>query len=284
MMMEGSFGTVLVGRGRVTKYNKDEDDFSNEINLLCEIGSHPNVVQVLSFSQPDSSIDLELATKGDLRDVLNDQGSLSVRETCRIMRQVASALEFIHSREVVHLDVKLDNILCFERGVVKLADFGLGQKGRFRDGHIEIYLDHDRGTDRYIPPEIDDMKRGQRKWFTRAETLDVYSFTVTCFVLLTNEYFPFEHVLDYKAFTCQGPKAWKRRIQNEFPRLDHRVLDALLLGLATDPFQRVSRPSIVIDSLQPVSRFTWASSSSVMFDSVSVPELSSASPISMCCS
>ena len=67
----------------------------------------------------------EYAPLGDLTSNINDQGLGEVHSK-RVARQIGSALEWVHSKNLCHLDVKLDNILVFKSDFtkVKLCDFG----------------------------------------------------------------------------------------------------------------------------------------------------------------
>ena len=67
----------------------------------------------------------EYAPLGDLTSNINDQGIGEV-PTKRVARQIGSALDWVHSKNLCHLDVKLDNILVFKSDFtkVKLRDFG----------------------------------------------------------------------------------------------------------------------------------------------------------------
>ena len=66
----------------------------------------------------------EYAPLGDLTSNINDQGLGEVHSK-RVARQIGSALEWVHSKNLCHLDVKLDNILVFKSDFtkVKLCDF-----------------------------------------------------------------------------------------------------------------------------------------------------------------
>lgn len=72
----------------------------------------------------------ELAPFGDLTSNVSDGRGVGEVNAKRIAVQIASALDFMHSKELVHRDLKMDNILVFtsDYSVVKLADFGTTRK------------------------------------------------------------------------------------------------------------------------------------------------------------
>ena len=100
---------------------------------------HPHVVRVLAaydnlLQLPGGdapvrvlAVVTELMRGGELFDLVHREGGLAEGEVKRIMRQMCGALEHLHQRQLIHRDVKLENVLFKCRGqclVVKLADFG----------------------------------------------------------------------------------------------------------------------------------------------------------------
>ena len=100
--------------------------FEREARLAASLG-HSGVVAVYDQGRDGDLVFLvmELVDGGTLRDLLREQGSLSVPVTMSIMEPLLAALGAAHAAGLVHRDVKPENVLISARGAVKIADFGL---------------------------------------------------------------------------------------------------------------------------------------------------------------
>jgi len=145
--------------------------FVLEIQLLAEI-HHPNVVQMLaaSWEAPHLAIVLEFAKEGDLGVVLvKRKREASWREMrLRWLRQIVRGLSFLHGRNIMHRDLKLENCLIFEYNVLKLSDFGESRFVNIEGDDKELTV---VGTPYYIAPEV---MRGD----IYDESCDVFSFSI----------------------------------------------------------------------------------------------------------
>lgn len=114
--------------------------------------NHPGIVTVYSAMEFDGrpQIVMELVRGRTLRQVLSG-GPLTVRQTYALMDQLLAATGYAHEHQVVHRDVKPDNVFVTDDGVVKLADFGIAHVGQVgpaltREGSM-------LGTPAYMAPE-----------------------------------------------------------------------------------------------------------------------------------
>ncbi|MET8765233.1 serine/threonine-protein kinase [Lentzea sp. NPDC004782] len=128
----------------------DTRRFDNEVRTLAAL-SHPGLVPVYDA---DSSGDtpfmvLELVEGRTLRDHIAN-GPMEVGEVRRLGAALADALAYVHSRGLIHRDVKPSNILLDSGGVPRLADFGLA---RLVDGARLTRADQVVGTAAYLAPE-----------------------------------------------------------------------------------------------------------------------------------
>ena len=98
--------------------------FQRESQIVAKL-NHPHIIQVYDVGLVDENhyLSMELITGGELNDRL-DSG-LEVREAFRIIREIARALDFAHSKGFIHRDIKPENILFREEGSAVLSDFGI---------------------------------------------------------------------------------------------------------------------------------------------------------------
>jgi hypothetical protein len=144
--------------------------FERESNIAINL-KHPNIVDVYAAGKADGGklgyLAMRFVEGSNLRQVLEERGSLGLAETVAIARQVAAALDAAHVRKVIHRDVKPANILV-ENGTdqVYLCDFGIAKDA-------ELYsitaTDARLGTFLYLSPE---QQRNSRDVDHRT---DVYS-------------------------------------------------------------------------------------------------------------
>ncbi|KAA0162849.1 hypothetical protein FNF31_03112 [Cafeteria roenbergensis] len=100
-------------------------DIRTEINTLRRL-THPNIVQYLGSQMRGSTlcILMEWVPGGSARQFLRDMGELPPGVIARYAVQALRGLGWLHSRNVIHCDVKPDNLLLDDNGTVLLADFG----------------------------------------------------------------------------------------------------------------------------------------------------------------
>lgn len=91
--------------------------------------SHRNIVTIHDVGQENDRhfLVMEYLEGQSLRDILQMQGALPLKETVEITLQMCDALAYAHSRGVVHRDIKPDNIHILPGGVIKLTDFGIAR-------------------------------------------------------------------------------------------------------------------------------------------------------------
>ncbi len=101
--------------------------FEREAHTIASL-EHPTIVPVYDFGKYDDGlfIVMRLMKGGTLADRLK-QGALNPEETLKILKNVASALDAAHKRDIIHRDIKPANILFDEYGTAYLSDFGIAR-------------------------------------------------------------------------------------------------------------------------------------------------------------
>lgn len=161
---KGAFGKVTLGIHKLTGkyvaiktidkcYMKDEisrKKVFQEVYILKKI-RHANVIRLLEvFEGPKHMlIVMEYAGGGDLLKYIKTKGPLKEPEARTLFRQIIYGIGHIHSRHILHRDIKLDNILLDVEGGVKICDFGVSKLASKAET-----IKEQCGTPAYIAPEV----------------------------------------------------------------------------------------------------------------------------------
>lgn len=163
--------------------NKDvRNSFFREAKYASSL-QHQNLVAVLDFGEaPDfgAYMLMELAHGRLLSSLLSERGKFSIQASCETILQVADVLAYIHKQNLVHCDLKPQNIIMVPREdtsdgyAVKLLDFGLAQS-RVRQKSEQLF-----GTPQYMSPELSLQERP-------TPAADIYSLGILLFQLVTGD-------------------------------------------------------------------------------------------------
>lgn len=150
MIGQGSFGTVYLALHAITgelmalkqvempsnsnthldaKKNNMVEALKREIGLLREL-KHPNIVQYLGSNSDESHLNifLEYVAGGSVATMLVNYGSLGEALISNFVRQILTGLAYLHSKDIIHRDIKGANILVDNHGSVKISDFGISKR------------------------------------------------------------------------------------------------------------------------------------------------------------
>ncbi len=153
------------------------DRFLQEYEMIAEM-DHPNIVKIydLGVSDDHAHIAMEFVPGGDLKQRI-EHGVLQ-SGAVEYTRQIASALDRLHSLGILHRDLKPGNIMVRQDGSLALIDFGLAKRMRLEQeitGHGEIF-----GTPYYMSPEQGHAEEVD-------ERSDIYSLGVIFYEMLTGQ-------------------------------------------------------------------------------------------------
>ncbi len=218
------------------------EDFVKRFKREAMVGSclsHPHILNVISYGQQGATvyIVMPLLTGGNLAD-LAQRKKLRLEEISSVIDQVASALDYMHARGIVHRDVKLDNILLDDDGRPVLSDLGMVKAlteaskqmyQRVVDTRHSTRKGMVLGTPGYMSPE-------QCKSQTVDARSDIYSLGVVLFELLAGE-LPFQGESSIEAMYMHIAKE-PPAVSSIKPELSTDLDDIVRRALAKNPCER----------------------------------------------
>ncbi|XP_028805425.1 LEAF RUST 10 DISEASE-RESISTANCE LOCUS RECEPTOR-LIKE PROTEIN KINASE-like 1.2 isoform X2 [Neltuma alba] len=189
---DGGFGTVYFGKLRDGRYvavkrlyennYKRVQQFINEVQILTRL-RHTHLVSLYGCTSRHSRellLVYEYIPNGTVADHLHGDrakpGSLPWNIRMNIAIETASALAYLHASDIIHRDVKTNNILLDNHFVVKVADFGLSRLFPEDVTHLSTAP---QGTPGYVDPEYHDC-------YKLTDKSDVYSFGVVLIELISS--------------------------------------------------------------------------------------------------
>lgn len=222
---------------------RDEFDplarFEQEAQTIASL-EHPHILPLYEFGDFEGQryIVMRYVSGGSLSDRMVEQ-LLPPYEALRIGRAVASALDYAHSRGVVHRDVKPANVLLDANDVPYLADFGLATPV----GKSDLDADQVTGTPEYMAPE---------QWIgaTLDQRTDVYAFGVMLYRMLTGE-LPFGSTGRTGLLMLMHGETLPDPSQ-KVPGLSPWVWNVLRRATAVDIHERYESAGAVIRALEPL--------------------------------
>ncbi|XP_020489548.1 caM kinase-like vesicle-associated protein [Labrus bergylta] len=147
----------------------------NEI-LILKMVKHPNILQLVDVfeTKKEYFLFLELATGREVFDWILDQGYYSERDTSNVVRQVLEAVAYLHSLHIVHRNLKLENLVYYNRlknSKIVISDFHLA---KLENGLIKDPC----GTPEYLAPEV----VGRQRY---GKPVDCWATGVIMYILLS---------------------------------------------------------------------------------------------------
>ena len=206
--------------------------FRREIQIIARL-HHPHIIPLLSAGESDGLLfyTMPLVRGESLRDKLRRERQLPVAEAIGIAREVADALEYAHRNDVVHRDVKPENILL-EDGHAVVADFGIARAVAHSAGGTLTATGLTLGTPPYMSPEQASGEKG-----LDART-DIYSLGCVLFETLSGEP-PYTAATTHSTIAkiLADPVPSVRRLRPSVPDDIDRLVMMALAKLPADRFQ-----------------------------------------------
>src|SRR4051794_3331760 len=214
--------------------------FEQEFRAASRL-DHPNIVRALDYGDNGTSpfLVMEYVDGESLGQKLEREGRMSEAEAIRIIAQVAQGLHRAHKHNLIHRDVKPDNILIRTDGVAKLADLGL-----VKEADTDLNLTktgRGLGTPHFMAPEQFRNAKGADA------RCDIYSLGATLYMMVTGEL----------PFKSTGPlDAWMKKLKNDLPparelrpELSERLDAAIRRAMSPEPGSRPASCRAFVDEL-----------------------------------
>lgn len=138
--------------------------------------NHPNIVSVYDWGNEGDAyyIVMEYVEGRELKDLLREQGAFTPERAAEVAAEIAAALQFAHRRNLVHRDIKPQNVIITPTGQVKVMDFGIA---RAASGTGITQTGVVMGTAQYIAPE-------QAQGLSVDGRADIYSLGIVLYEML----------------------------------------------------------------------------------------------------
>jgi tRNA A-37 threonylcarbamoyl transferase component Bud32 len=235
--------------------------FRQEARAVAKL-SHPNVVAVIDAGEDGGHpyIVFEYVEGETLKQRINRVGALDAQEALAYAIEIARGLTVAHNRNMVHRDIKPQNVLIDSEGRAKLTDFGISrqleQDGMTATGRV-------LGTTDYVAPE-------QAMGHPADQRSDIYSLGVVLYEMLTGQV-PFQADsqvgVAMKHVNEELPDVQQRR-----PELSAAAAMVVERATAKDPAQRYQQVGELIDDLSTALEVEAARAGSTTGEATSVLE------------
>ncbi|XP_028411486.1 uncharacterized protein LOC114534138 isoform X1 [Dendronephthya gigantea] len=247
LMKDGS--EVAVKRISVQSENKTVE---NEIMNLIETTS-PFIVKYRHFHRDDTFMYLVVdLCEENLKEFVH---ACSIRHLQkygpRMIKEILSALQFLHSKGILHGDLKPSNVLVDIDGAMKLADFGIS--GILNDDETTVETNAE-GTPGWMPPEvIEAIVKKERSGFKRKS--DIHVAGMIAFYVLTKGEHPFGSELDRMKNILEDNPVNLEKLSNDIARrfvswlISHKIDDRPHADEALRPFSFLMDSSVFLTEM-----------------------------------
>uniref|UniRef100_A0A4W2G7G7 Serine/threonine-protein kinase 33 n=1 Tax=Bos indicus x Bos taurus TaxID=30522 RepID=A0A4W2G7G7_BOBOX len=214
-----------------------------EVDILKSV-KHEHIIHLEQvFETPKKMyLVMELCEDGELKEILERKGHFSENETRWIIQSLASAIAYLHNKDIVHRDLKLENIMVKSSFIdannemnlnIKVTDFGLAVK---KHGRSEVMLQTTCGTPIYMAPEVINAH-------DYSQQCDIWSIGVIMYILLCGKA-PFMASSEEKLFELikKGELHFKNSIWNSISDCAKSVLKQLM---KVDPAHRITAKELL---------------------------------------
>lgn len=220
----------------------NDDEFIRRFHREAQSATslvHPNIVNIYDVGEEKDIyyIVMEYVEGKTLKQYIQDHHPIPIEKAVDIMLQITSAISHAHQNNIIHRDIKPQNILIDNKGNVKITDFGIAIA---LTSTTITHTNSVMGSVHYISPE-------QARGGLATKKSDIYSLGIVLFELLTGK-LPFEGesavsiALKHLQKETPHPRSWN-------PDIPQSVENIVLKATAKDPHYRYEDMEALIDDL-----------------------------------
>lgn len=214
-------------RGDLASDEKFVHRFQREA-LSASSLNHPNIVEVYDVGEDngDYYIVMEYIEGKHLKDLIKKRGKLTTSEVVDIMLQITDGMSVAHDSYIIHRDIKPQNIMILENGLVKITDFGIAMA---MNATQLTQTNSVMGSVHYLPPEQANGKGSSLQ-------SDIYSMGIVMYELLTGK-LPFrgDNAVEIALKHLREPMP---DIKEELPTIPNSIANIILKATAKNPKNR----------------------------------------------
>ena len=230
---------VKILRGDLASDEKFVRRFQREA-LAASSLYNENIVEVYDVGEDNGQyyIVMEYIDGKHLKTLLKKRGKLTIPEAVDIMSQIASGLSVAHDQYLIHRDIKPQNIMILENGLVKITDFGIAMA---MNSTQLTQTNSVMGSVHYLPPEQASGKGASLQ-------SDIYSMGILMYELLTGK-LPY-HGDNAVEIALKHLKEPLPSIRDELPSIPQSVENIIIKATAKNPKNRYADAKEMLEDLK----------------------------------
>ncbi len=223
------------------EFSKDEDfvaRFKREASAVASV-SHPSIVNVYDVGEENgiNFIVMEYISGKTLKQVIKENARMNPCKIVEIALQIAKALQCAHKNNIIHRDIKPDNIMITDDNTAKVMDFGIA---KVSDSHTMTSSNKIMGSVYYFSPE-------QAKGLVVDCRTDIYSLGIVMYEMVTGKVpYDAESSISIAMMHIQQPIDSPKAIITDLPESINQVI---LKAVEKDPINRYQSAAEMVQAI-----------------------------------